>query len=75
MIFWVKIFLEEPETRVDIEALECLMDSEDEEVSLRYILKYATRGGSNIFQLFDTAEKSTVSWPTEGVGWSVKERR
>ena len=45
------------DTQVDIEALECLMEPEDEEVFLRYILKYATRGGSNIFQLFDTAEK------------------
>ena len=32
------------------------MEPENEEVSLRYILKYSTRGGSNIFQLFDTAE-------------------
>ena len=33
------------------------MEPEDEEVSSRYILKCSTRGGSNIFQLFDTAEK------------------
>ena len=33
------------------------MEPENEEVSLRYILKYSTSGGSNIFQLFDTAEK------------------
>ena len=44
-------------TKVDIEALERLVESENEEVSQRYILKYSTRGGSNIFQLFDTAEK------------------
>ena len=44
-------------TKVDIEVLERLMEPENEEVSLRYILKYSTRGGINIFQLFDTAEK------------------
>ena len=37
--------------------LERLIEPEDEEVCLRYILKYSTRGGSNIFQLFDTSEK------------------
>ena len=42
---------------MDIEVLERLMEPENEEVSLRYILKYSTREGSNIFQLFDTAEK------------------
>ena len=42
---------------VGIEALERLMEPENEEVSLRYILKYSTRGGSNVFQLFDTTEK------------------
>ena len=41
------------DTRVDIEALVRLMEPEDDEVCLRYILKYSTRGGSNIFQLFD----------------------
>ena len=44
-------------TKVDIEALERLMEPENEEVSLRYILKYSTREGSNIFQLFDSAER------------------
>ena len=34
-----------------------LMEPEAAEVWLRYILKYSTREGSNIFQLFDTAEK------------------
>ena len=33
------------------------MEPENEEVSLRYIVKYSMRGGSNIFQLFETAEK------------------
>ena len=44
-------------TKVDIEASERLMEPENEEVSLRYILKYSTRGGSNIFQLSVTKEK------------------
>ena len=44
-------------TKVDIEALERLMEPEEVEVCLRYVLKYATRRGSNIFQLFDTKEK------------------
>ena len=44
-------------TKVDVKALERLMEPENEEVSLRYILKYSARGGCNIFQLFDTAEK------------------
>ena len=43
--------------KVDIEALERLMEPEQVEVCPRYILKYATRRGSNIFQLFDTTEK------------------
>ena len=45
-----------PIKKVDIEALERLIEPEDEEVCLRYILKYSTRGG-NIFQLFDTMKK------------------
>ena len=40
-----------------IEVLERLMEPENREISPRYILKYSTRGGSNIFQLFDTSEK------------------
>ena len=47
-------------TRVDIEALERLMEPENEEVSLRYILKYSTREGSDIFQIFDTADKGPL---------------
>ena len=43
--------------RVDVEALERLMEPEEAEVCLRYILKYSTRRGSNIFQFFDTEEK------------------
>ena len=43
--------------KVDVEALARSIEPEDEGVCLRYILKYSTRGGSNIFQLFDTSEK------------------
>ena len=43
--------------KMDIEVLERLMEPENEEVSPRYILKYSTKQNSNIFQLFDTAEK------------------
>ena len=54
----VEDFLEKfVNTKVDIKALERLMEPENEEVSLRFILKYSTRGGSNIFLLFDTTEK------------------
>ena len=40
-----------------LEALERLMEPADEEVCLRYILKYSTRGGSNIFQLVLVRER------------------
>ena len=42
--------------KVDIEALARLIEPEDG-VCLRYILKYLTRGGSNIFKLLDTSER------------------
>ena len=55
--------------RVEIKTLERLMEPGEAEVCLRYILKHATRRGSNIFQLFDTKEKKrTISWQAEGVG-------
>ena len=43
--------------KVDIEVLESLMEPENPEISPRYILKFSTRGGSNILQLFDSSEK------------------
>ena len=43
--------------KVDIEVLECLMEPENHDIFLRYILQYSTRGGSNIFQLFDTSKR------------------
>ena len=45
------------QVKVDIEVVESLLKPENVEVSLRCTLKYSTRGGSNIFQLFDTLEK------------------
>ena len=51
------------------------MEPENEEVSLRYILKYSTRGGSNIYQHFVTSEETgPTSWQTEKDGWIVRER-
>ena len=49
---------------MDIEALERLIEPEDEFLSQK-ILKYSTRGGSNIFQLFDTVEKKDRSVASE----------
>ena len=43
--------------KVGVEVLESLMEPENLEIFLWYILKNSTRGGSNIFQLFDTSEK------------------
>ena len=42
---------------VKIDLVESLLRPENLEVSLRYVLKHANFGGSNIFQLFDTTEK------------------
>ena len=43
---------------VDIDVVERLLRPENLEVFLRYVLKHANYGRSNIFQLFDTSEKS-----------------
>ena len=43
---------------VDIELVERLLRPDNFEVSLRCVLKHSTGRGSNIFQLFDTSEKS-----------------
>ena len=43
--------------KVDIDALARSIEPEDEGVCLRYVQKNSTRGGSNIFMLFDTSEK------------------
>ena len=44
--------------KVDTDALARPTKPEDEGVCLRYILKYWTKGGSNIFKLFDKSEKN-----------------
>ena len=43
--------------KVDIEVLDRLVEPENRKISLRYILKYSTREGSNIFQFLDTSDK------------------
>ena len=43
--------------KLDVEVLERLIAPEEKEVCLSYVLKYSTRRGSNIFQLFNTSEK------------------
>ena len=47
--------------QVDIEALERFIEPEDEKVCLRYILKYSTRRGSDMFKLFDTKREEGPS--------------
>ena len=42
--------------QVKIDFVESLLKPENLEVSLKYVLKHANYGGSNIFQLFDTTE-------------------
>ena len=42
---------------VKIDLVESLLKPENLEVSLRYVLKHASYGSSNIFQFCDTAEK------------------
>ena len=64
-------------TTVDIEAMERLMEPENEEVfSLRHILKYSTGGGSNNFPAIShSREKRTILWQAERDGWRVREGR
>ena len=63
----VEDFLENvPRQKSGLEALERLMEPEDEEVSLKYILKYSTRRGSNIFQFFDTRGKKPFRGKQKG---------
>ncbi len=55
--------------KVDNEAMRRLM--EDEGVLSKYIMKYSTRGGSNMSSSLTQERKRTISWRAEGVGWSV----
>ena len=43
---------------VEIELVESLLRPENLEVSSRYVLKHAIYRASNIFQLFNTSEKT-----------------
>ena len=64
-------YLDESEDmKVQIEALELLMDPEDSEVCLRYILTHARRRGNRIFAIFTTKEKIDHA---ETAVWSTKE--
>ena len=59
MIDAVEDYLEScAQVTVYIDLVESLLSPENLEVSLRYVLKHATSRGSNIFQLFDTSEKT-----------------
>ena len=49
------------------------MEPEDEEVSLRYILKYSTRGGSNIFQLFFVTKEKKDHLVASKRRWSERQ--
>ena len=55
--------------------LGALKEPENEEASQRYILKYSTRGGSNISSFLTQQRKRTTSWQAENDGWRVRERR
>ena len=59
--------------KVEIAALELSMEPEEAEVCLRYILKHVKRRGSDIFEIFDTKER-TIMRPAGGVGWSSREK-
>ena len=60
------------QVKVDIDVVERLLRPENFEVSLRYVLKHAAGRGSNIFHLFDTKSRTTLS-QTEDDGWKVRE--
>ena len=49
---------ESDDMKVEIEALELLMDPEDSEVCLRYILTHGRRRDSRISDIFSTKEKN-----------------
>ena len=58
MIDAVEDYLEKcAQVTVKNDLVESLLRPENFEVSLRYVLKHANYGSSNIFQLFDTTEK------------------
>ena len=61
--------------KVDLEALERLMEPEDEEVFSKVHPEVSRRKEAAIFSCSLTQQtKRTISWQAEGVGWSVMER-
>ena len=62
-------------TKSGYRGLGALMEPENEEVSLRYILMCSTRGGSNIFSFLTQQRKRTTSWQADNGGWRVRVRR
>ena len=67
--------------KVNIEVLERLIEPDNLEISLRYILKYSTRGGSNVFYSSSTHQRNrATSWQSEkrwleGQGKTVHSKR
>ena len=59
--------------KVEIEALKLLMDPEDSEVCMTYILTHARRAQE--FSMFSAQKRKLITqWQAETVGWSTKER-
>ena len=59
--------------KVEIEELESLLGPEDLEVNLRQILRYASRKGGRIFEIFSSKEQSEHLAATR-VRWDVSAR-
>ena len=58
MIAGMENYLDQSDdVKVEIEALELLMDPEDSQVCLRFFVTHARRRGSRIFEIFSTKEK------------------
>ena len=62
------------QVKVDTEVLESLLKLDNLEVSLRYVLKYSTRRGSNVFSSSTHQRSRTTSWQVEDDGWGVNEK-
>ena len=59
--------------KVKIDLVESLLRPVNIEVSFIRLEARKLQGGSNIFQLFDTAEKPIILLPAEDDGWKVRE--
>ena len=61
--------------KLNIEELELLMGPEDSEVNLRYILMFASRRGSRIFEVFSTKQrKVSTQLQAKSDGMSARDR-